>query len=135
MCRFIEVTYGMATERFTESLHERYEDTVGNCHLLCKSAHLMYCTFDVQRHHSGREPGSACELLFAIQLQHLQMGLFSWWVSGYVHLAQALLPTSINYSTGGPGGGQITMGALADSYYEYLLKVSPLTFLLRPCMA
>ena len=38
-------------------------------------------------------------------------------------LAQALLPTSISYITGDPGATQLTMGALADSYYEYLLKV------------
>ena len=38
-------------------------------------------------------------------------------------LAQGLLPTSISYITGDPGGTQLTMGALADSYYEYLLKV------------
>ncbi len=38
-------------------------------------------------------------------------------------VAQGLLPTSISYLTGDPGGTQLTMGALADSYYEYLLKV------------
>lgn len=41
--------------------------------------------------------------------------MWGWWL-------QALLTTNINYATGAPGGGQITMGALADSYYEYLLK-------------
>lgn len=38
-------------------------------------------------------------------------------------VAQALLPTSVSYETGEPGATQLTMGALADSYYEYLLKV------------
>ena len=38
-------------------------------------------------------------------------------------MAQGLLPTVINYATGGAGGNKLAIGAMADSYYEYLLKV------------
>ena len=33
-----------------------------------------------------------------------------------------LLPTYLDVRTGGVGGDEYTMGAMADSYYEYLLK-------------
>jgi mannosyl-oligosaccharide alpha-1,2-mannosidase len=36
---------------------------------------------------------------------------------------QGLLPTYINFENGMLTNGQYTIGALADSYYEYLLKV------------
>ena len=49
---------------------------------------------------------------------------------GVCAAVQGLLPTSISYLTGEPGGTQLTMGALADSYYEYLLKVCACLLLL-----
>ena len=37
---------------------------------------------------------------------------------------QGLLPSYIDYQSGNGVGGELTMGAMADSYYEYLLKAS-----------
>ena len=39
-----------------------------------------------------------------------------------------LIPAYIDPRTGNPGGGTAGMGALSDSFYEYLLKVKIQTF-------
>jgi hypothetical protein len=38
---------------------------------------------------------------------------------------QGLLPIYIDYDTGALGVAMYTMGAMGDSYYEYLLKAGP----------
>lgn len=38
-------------------------------------------------------------------------------------VVQGLVPLYINLETGTASSGQVGVGALADSYYEYLLKV------------
>lgn len=38
-------------------------------------------------------------------------------------LVQGLLPVYINLETGAGNPSQVAVGALSDSYYEYLLKV------------